>query len=152
MSLATLIQISDDDGSVTEEGGAENELCRGAAQGSPGNSNWRQQKQRATGNNLSPTAAGETTPNNNRFNISTTRTSHSRNNTTDGTNATTTTAFPGSGSGDGGDAVMGGESQEDEPKVCPMCNQTFTSEVTQYLFENHVVAHFDEIDVGFEVV
>lgn len=40
----------------------------------------------------------------------------------------------------------------DDSKICPMCNQVFAKDVTQDMFENHVVAHFEDIDVGFEVV
>ena len=40
----------------------------------------------------------------------------------------------------------------DDSKICPMCNQIFTKDVTQDMFENHVVAHFEDIDVSFEVV
>ena len=41
---------------------------------------------------------------------------------------------------------------DEDPKICPMCNQSFSRDITQDMFENHVIAHFEDINVGFEVV
>ncbi|XP_018009185.1 uncharacterized protein LOC108666773 isoform X2 [Hyalella azteca] len=41
---------------------------------------------------------------------------------------------------------------DEDTKICPMCNVSFARDVTQDMFENHVVAHFEDINVDFEVV
>lgn len=41
---------------------------------------------------------------------------------------------------------------DEDSKICPMCNLFFAKEVSQEMFESHVVAHFEDIDVGYEVL
>lgn len=41
--------------------------------------------------------------------------------------------------------------QEEEDRICPMCNAVFPMIVPQESFESHVVSHF-EVENGFEVI
>lgn len=41
--------------------------------------------------------------------------------------------------------------EEEDERVCPMCNAVFPRVIPQESFESHVVSHF-EVENGFEVI
>lgn len=41
--------------------------------------------------------------------------------------------------------------EDEEERICPMCNAVFPRVIPQESFESHVVSHF-EVENGFEVI